>query len=385
MKRNPTNDSVIAVVATPESERVVRWYAEVLTGRRNRRVRVIHEPTAAQAAIRQLARADTIGMIVSEWSASPSSMQTLLRLADELAVPAVFIRQHDLAPLERLVVATAGGPNVLELIWIAKKIAAASDIPVRILHRRQTTPAREARDSDPECPVPDGLAERILGMEAQVEPGSGKPLVPRIAACVRENDLLVLGAPSALRRAVSFADSVPDRVARTTAAPMVLLSSPPAIGVDLRRLFWGGLIETGARCRDKKDAIAGLIRNLALHNRLPRSSQADILDRALRREAAMSTAVDCETAFPHVTLRGFFGLAGAMAICPDGVEFGSLDGRPTRFLFLMITPDGLCEDYLPTLARIARRMVKPKVRQALLACKTSAQVLDILEPRNPSP
>ncbi len=54
----------------------------------------------------------------------------------------------------------------------------------------------------------------------------------------------------------------------------------------------------------------------------------------------MSTAVDCDTAFPHVTLHGFFGVAASIIICPDGIDFGNEDNQPTRFIVLFVTLRG---------------------------------------------
>jgi mannitol/fructose-specific phosphotransferase system IIA component (Ntr-type) len=132
--------------------------------------------------------------------------------------------------------------------------------------------------------------------------------------------------------------------------------------------------------RDKQESIDILIENLILHKQIPRASKSDILDRALRREQLMSTAVDCETAFPHVTIPGFFGVAASMGICPNGVAFGSENGEPTRFISLFITPEGLYDDYLAALTKLARRMIDPQVRKALLMCETPSQARDILEP-----
>lgn len=95
----------------------------------------------------------------------------------------------------------------------------------------------------------------------------------------------------------------------------------------------------------------------------------------------MSTAVDFETAFPHVTLRGFFGVAASMGICPEGVAFDSERGQPTRFISLFVTPDGFYDDYLAALAKLAKRMIDANVRGALLSCETPSQARDILEPR----
>jgi hypothetical protein len=68
----------------------------------------IHEVTAIVAAspgfrpiIRRLALAEDADLIVSEWVRDPSVTQRLLRLAQELKLPAVFIRPGKPVPDEQ--------------------------------------------------------------------------------------------------------------------------------------------------------------------------------------------------------------------------------------------------------------------------------------------
>lgn len=400
MKCNPRHESTVVTVASRRSEGAILAYADLLTAHRNARVAPVRLQVAdpfvvpwgspsgragngfIRTAITQIARAEKVGMIVSEWLPDPHDMQQLLRLAHELAVPAVVIRHPEARPRGRLLVATAGGPGVLQQMWVARQTACSLDLPVsflRVVHPA-VTPVGMSPSDDPVAAL-DVCACRLLHMEARMEIKRAVKVDDAIASCVREGDLLVLGAPSALRMTSGFEESLPHVVAHRVSAPLILLSTPPNNRLSVRGLLWGGLIKTGLRPRDKKHALSALIENLACHNQIPRSSVGDTLDRALRREAIMSTAVDCETAFPHVTLRGFFGVAASMAICPEGVAFDSPDGRPTRFLYLLVTPDGFCDDYLAILAMVARRMINPEVRQALLACRSPAHALDILEPR----
>lgn len=398
MSNNTTShDTIVAAIATGECEQVIKRYADMLAGQHNKRIRTFQRMGPALQTegecdqkgsldafvegMRRLAQEDKIGMIVSDWSTIPFQVEALLRLADELSVPAVFVRHRGLVPIERVVVATAGGPNVLELMWIANEIAATFRVPVRILHYRQAKSA-DVLDGNEQEPAPlEDLSVRLLGMRAGIETIEGSDFTQSIADYVSDKDLLVMGAPSPLRRTMAFVNSVPEIVARTLTSPLVLLSSPPPRSVSLRGLLWGGLIKTGLRASNRQDAISSLIQNLVLHNQLPRSSQGDILERALGRETIMSTAVGGGTAFPHVKIPGFFGLAVALAICPEGVAFDSADGQLTRFIYLMVTPDGLCEDYLTTLGSIAKRMREAGVRESLLLCDTPTQVLDILEPQ----
>ncbi|QBG48220.1 PTS sugar transporter subunit IIA [Verrucomicrobia bacterium S94] len=159
-----------------------------------------------------------------------------------------------------------------------------------------------------------------------------------------------------------------------------MLARAPQEQNSLHRLFWGQLACPDLKVRNKEEALEKLVTNLIRHNQLPPGKKRSILERALKREQISSTAVDCETAFPHVALPGFYGVAGSMAICPDGVDFGSSGGKPSRFLFLLITPEGYCSEYLAILSKISKRMIDPAVRAALLKASSQQDILNILEP-----
>ncbi|MCC6738281.1 MAG: PTS sugar transporter subunit IIA [Planctomycetia bacterium] len=400
MKHNLLHESTVVAVASRGAERAIHAYVNMLTAHHNARVSMLSLPAedpfvtpwgpcqgdsgngAIRTAIREVSKAQRISLIVSEWLPRPTDMQDVLKLAHELKVPAVFIRNPQTRPGGRVIIATDGGPNVLQQMWVARETACAWSRPVHLL--RIVHPALSP-DTSPLLPDPaaalDACSCRLLHMEPKVEIKRATDIVGAITDSIRDGDLLVLGAPSTLRLTADFAGSIPHVVANRVSGPMILLSTPSDDDISLRRLFWGRLIKTDMRTYHKKHVLAAMITNLIHHNQLPLSSQNDILDRVLRREATMSTAVDCETAFPHVTLGGFFGVAATMAICPDGILFDSPDGRPTRFIYLLVTPDGFYEQYLATLAKIARRMINPEVRQALLACHSPAQALDVLEPR----
>ena len=394
LKSHPLYESTVVAVASRKAEGAVRWYADLLTGRRNARVFTVYqvetldssidvvgntESDSVTSVIRQFAKANRIGLIVSEWFPNPWKLQSLLILAHELRVTAVFIRQNNIASIGRVLVATTGGPNVLEQMWIANGIASAQGVSVELLHWRRDIADFGSLDphaNHAETVTIEQLSVRLLGMQAKFETYGGTNFAQCVVESLRKDDLLVMGTPNLLP------GSLPDVVAKRVATPLILLSNPPNDRVSLRGLFWGGrLIQIDMRVRNKEEAIAALIKNLVLHNQLACSSKTDILDRALRREEIMSTATDCETAFPHVMLKRFIGVVASMGICPDGVAFDSDKGRTTKFLYLLITPDGLCDEYLATLAKIARRMINPEVREALLACETSAHAMDILEPR----
>ena len=377
------NEITVVIAATTTSEPEIRRYADMITGSPPTRIHLAETARAVDGApsidltaeIQYLAVTKNAELIVCEWFQNPAIMQRLLQLAHELKIPTVFIRPGRAVTGGRLVVATGGGRNVCEQIWIAGEVAAGTDRSLEVFHWQ---PAASPRRS--ENLAVEQMVMHLLGTEAAVYRSTDSDFVSGIVGYLRANDLLVMGAPSSLRWAADFAGSLPDRVASQIDNPLFLLYSPSAGRVNLRHLFWGGLIKPQMQSSSREEALNRLIYNLIDHNQLPPGSKDEILHRALYREAIQATAVDCETAFPHVTLPGFFGVAGSLGIFPDGVDFGGKDGSLSHFIFLMVTPEGFSDEYLTALAKIARRMVNEDVRRALLECKTSAEALNLLEP-----
>ncbi|MDZ8118235.1 PTS sugar transporter subunit IIA [Pontiella agarivorans] len=382
----------MAVLASCGSEEDIFAYANSLTIRSEAQCHSIFVPsfavpgdeTRAVTETRQLAKSTKLDLIISEWLDDTRAMQDLIHLAQERGLPAVFLRVVDASKIGRIVVATGRGPNLYEQMWLARETAAGLGVPVNILHWTATRDCDPCNDPEDDDPL-EKMCVRMLGMQVKTIQCNGPDFAASIAGSLRPDDLLVIGAPSPLRLVADFADSLPDQLAKAVPNPMLLLSSPPLAHTSLRRLLWGRLIKPRLHSRAKTVALKCLVDNLIRHNQLPSDSKVDMLGRALKREQISSTAMDCETAIPHVELPGFSGVAATLGIFPDGIDFGSEDGTPTRFVFLLVTPEGFSNEYLSVLSKISKRMLNPAVRKALLACKTAAEAIEILEPRKDLP
>ena len=74
----------------------------------------------------------------------------------------------------------------------------------------------------------------------------------------------------------------------------------------------------------------------------------------IKRENLQSTGIGNELAFPHARIEGWGNFAMSMAVSKEGIEFASIDGKPAKFIFLLISsPD---EPYviLQTMSAIIR-------------------------------
>ncbi len=389
-----THDPIIVVVSSLQPDADLRAYAKMLTAHRPAQICSINathsDPfvtawgycentngnTFFGESISKLNLNDAVGLIVSEWLEDPENMQEVLRRGHRLGVPVVIIRNPTPQPRGRIVVATAGGPNVLQMMWVAREFAEALQIPVHLLRIMQSN----ANTHNNGAFALDACACRLLRMKANLEVHRSELVEEKIIENVAPEDMLVLGAPSALSITTAFTQSLPYKIARRLKTPVMLLSMPPQDEINLHTLLWGDLIQTKAQFHNKQEALSCMIDNLVYHNHIPLADRKTMLERAAQREALMPTAMDCETAFPHITISGLYGIVGCMAICPSGVDFGSQDGHLTRFIFLLVTPDQFYGEYLATVATLARTMMRTETRAALLECTTPEEVRHILAP-----
>ncbi|OQA28636.1 MAG: PTS system mannose-specific EIIBCA component [Verrucomicrobia bacterium ADurb.Bin345] len=385
--RDPSREYwIVALVSRKRDEAIVQWYADLVGGRRDFRVRMVREDSRAAGGaierLRELARGGSLGFLIAPLTAEGPRVKELFEFVTEVDVPALFVRPVPGRRIRRVLVASAGGPHTLQQLWIAREIGGALNVPVSGIRLVGAEDHTDVLWSSP--PAGDALVEnwtpRILGVKGEDRRLISDHFAQGIAACVRPGDLLVMGAPSSLY-AGRIGESMPALVARQTKAPFIVMKSKRAESVTLRGLLWGRLVLPDLRPASKEAAIAALVEALVRHNQAPRACKENLVRRALRRERVASTAVGCETAFPHVRLPGFHGVAVSLAICPEGVDFGGDDGRRTKFVYLVISSEGFCDEHLAVVARIARRMVRDEVRQALLGCATPSEALDVLEPR----
>lgn len=96
------------------------------------------------------------------------------------------------------------------------------------------------------------------------------------------------------------------------------------------------------------------------------------------REALASTGVGSGVAIPHGRLGTVDRLAAALAICPGGVDFDSVDGQPVHIFVAVLAPERHTGEHLKALARISRLLRDEKVRRRLLEAGDAAQALQVV-------
>ncbi|GIW43059.1 MAG: PTS fructose transporter subunit IIA [Candidatus Binatia bacterium] len=96
------------------------------------------------------------------------------------------------------------------------------------------------------------------------------------------------------------------------------------------------------------------------------------------REQGGTTAIGDGIAIPHGRLRGVQQIVAAFGRHRKGVDFQSIDGKPTHLIFLLVLPEESVGLHLKALARVSRLLKDPAVRQNLLSASDGAELYEII-------
>ncbi len=127
--------------------------------------------------------------------------------------------------------------------------------------------------------------------------------------------------------------------------------SPEAVVSDLRAETKEGVL------RELSEAIA---------EAMPSLSAETVAAILMDRESLGSTGIGDGAAIPHGKVAGIDRLVAAFGRSRAGVQFQSLDGKPTHLFFAIVAPDQSAGMHLKALARVSRLLKDERFRRSLL-------------------
>src|SRR5689334_1951713 len=124
------------------------------------------------------------------------------------------------------------------------------------------------------------------------------------------------------------------------------------------------LVLADLAARAKADVLVELA--TALTTRYTELDKARLIGALEDRERLNSTALGDGVAIPHGKLPGLRRVLAAFGRSRAGVDFQSLDGKPTHLFFLLVAPEDSAGAHLKALARISRLLKDASFRDRLL-------------------
>lgn len=130
------------------------------------------------------------------------------------------------------------------------------------------------------------------------------------------------------------------------------------------------------KARDKHGVLKELV--------APIASLTDLeSDRILRvlmeRERLGSTGIGNGIGIPHGKLKELENLILGFGLSRRGVDFESMDGRPTHIFFTLVTPENSTGLHLKLLARISKILKHDPFRERLLRAADRDEIYTVIQ------
>ncbi len=135
-------------------------------------------------------------------------------------------------------------------------------------------------------------------------------------------------------------------------------------------------IITDMKSKVKNDVIEEMVASIS---KITGINSAELIKVLLERERLGSTGIGGGIGIPHGKLKNLESLIMGFGLSRKGVDFESIDGRPTHLFFILLTPENSTGLHLKLLARISRLLKNESFKKKLMEATDSNQVYSIIE------
>lgn len=127
----------------------------------------------------------------------------------------------------------------------------------------------------------------------------------------------------------------------------------------------------------KRQVLSQLVRPLLMTKAVP--NPGSFLMRLMDRENMVSTALTDGVALPHVRDQKTSGVKETtlvLGICPEGTDFGAIDGKSTRLFFLLCATDAA--KHLRLMAKLTLMLRRERMVDRFCSCTQLREVKALL-------
>ena len=150
-------------------------------------------------------------------------------------------------------------------------------------------------------------------------------------------------------------------------------------GVRLKDLFCEERVVFAIQSGAKEEIVSNLAGTLVETGQLKKNAVKKFVGGIMAREKLGTTAIGKGISIPHVRTESCSGLVGALGVSLEGMDFNSLDKKPTHAVFMLASPLADKEQQIRILGRIAGVANHDNFLNFLLHCKSAKEVVELLE------
>jgi len=127
---------------------------------------------------------------------------------------------------------------------------------------------------------------------------------------------------------------------------------------------------------DKKGVLEELVAPVA---KVANVSEDGLVKVLLERERLGSTGIGGGVGIPHGKLKNLENIVLGFGLSRNGVDFESMDGKPTHVFFLLVTPENSTGLHLKMLARISRLLKDESFKERLISASNQEEILSVIQ------
>jgi len=146
--------------------------------------------------------------------------------------------------------------------------------------------------------------------------------------------------------------------------------------MDFKSALANGCFGLDLKADTKEGIINEMVELMVAAGKL--KSKDEALRAVLEREEKMSTGVQDGVAIPHGKIGSVEGLVTAFGLKREGIDFGAIDGQPSKIFVMTISSNLRTGPHLQYLSEICRLLNSAGVRERLLAATTREEVIKTL-------
>jgi fructose-specific phosphotransferase system IIA component len=155
-----------------------------------------------------------------------------------------------------------------------------------------------------------------------------------------------------------------------------LADSGGRTGDDILSLLQPDCVSLHLRGNTKEEILVEMADILAEGGKL--EDRALVLEDIFQREKTMSTGMQNGVALPHAKSDGVKDICVAVGIKGEGVNFESMDGKPSQIFIMVISPRKTSGPHVRFLAAVSAALNNDELRQKALEADTRPQLVSLL-------
>ena len=146
--------------------------------------------------------------------------------------------------------------------------------------------------------------------------------------------------------------------------------------LNLKELLSRDNILMNLETTTKEGIITEMIDRLVASGRITNRKAA--LKAIMEREKKMSTGMQNGIAIPHGKTNSVPDLVTALGIKPEGMDFESMDGLPSRIFIMTLSPVNRTGPHVQFLSEISRILENPDARSRIIQAPDADSILALL-------